>query len=106
MSITIGMISGIVYMIANTLGVVMNSSSTTSWPIYDEMIGVLYDTVDIIANTLRVVMTSGQTPTWHNYDDNMFDAISAKLHDISGVVMTDAQHHATISDKTTRQLSR
>ena len=88
-SIMIGMLTEIAYVIANTLGVVMNSCSTTSWPGYDEMIGVFFDIVYFIADTLGVVMTSGQIPAWHDYDSNMIEAISAKLHDTSGVVYND-----------------
>ena len=63
----IGMLSDIAYIIANTLGVVMNSSSTTSWPGYDNTIGMLVGFVYSTANNVKVVMTSGRTSAQHDH---------------------------------------
>ena len=93
----IGMLSDIAYIIANTLGVVMNSGSTTSWPGYDNMIGMLVDFVYSTTNTLQVVMTSGQTSTQHDHY-NTIGMLSDKFIDIPGVVMTDGQNQADITD--------
>ena len=81
-STTIGMVSDFVYTIADTLGVVMNSSSSTCSPDDDGIISLFPDKN---ARNLEVVMTSDGT------DADNKSIMPTLKHNITRVVMTSDQ---------------